>query len=606
MSIRNTAERLSDIERFIFRVENIVLVIATTVGVVHAGFTSASQQQDRELSLLVLTTMGILSATRLTRFLVQLHLSKNTGLGQHRRPRIVRLLVPGIWLLLGIGCSLASADVLATADVTTRLQLWVRVTEALLIVMALLAALRLGQYLAAVTQNSSLLLAGSFLALITVGTLLLRLPTCRAAIDEDGTRESAPWNVALFTATSAACVTGLIVVPTGSYWSSAGHAVILCLIQFGGLGILTFGAFMAVLSRHQKWQFREAATLSELLDSESMLSARQLLRMIVFFTITTELIGTVFLLGLWEDEPALWYSLFHSVSAFCNAGFSLRDEGFMGLAGRWQVSITITTLIILGGLGFSVIQDIVRTMMHRRETGAPIAILTRPIVRRRLSVHTRIVLVTAVILLAIGGTGYVILESLNQARTDTAGALVLDGWFQTVTFRTAGFNTVDHATLHPATKLLAMFLMFIGAAPGSTGGGVKTVVFALMVLNLVAVMKGREHVEVFGRSIPVHQVSRSLAIVGAGLVVVLTTAGLLMVFEQDTTRSIDYLFEATSAFATVGVSAGVTDTLSIPSRLVIILVMFLGRIGPITLLLAMSVQKASGGYLLPEERVSLG
>ena len=590
----------------IARTEVLILVIAIVAAFVNAGFTKASQQQDKELALLVLTAMSLLVLLRVIQFGIQWYLHRMPAAVRPPAPRKGRLIIPAIWAGMSLLCAVAPDSWLSTADVRTQHQLWVRVTEGLLIITALLAALRLGRWLASITQNSSLLLAGSFLVLIAVGTLMLRLPMCRAVTAPMTEAQSAPWDVALFTATSAACVTGLIVEPTGSYWTTSGHVVILFLIQFGGLGILTFGAFMAVLSRRQNWQFREAATLSELLDSESMLSARQLLRTIVFFTITTELIGAVCLLGLWDDEPAMWYSLFHSVSAFCNAGFSLRDEGLLGLSGRWQVAVAVSALIILGGLGFSVIQDIWQNIIRRRVSGTAAGILGQRAIRRRLSLHTRIVLVTAGWLLLIGGLGYLLFESLNVSRSETAGTLIQDAWFQTVTFRTAGFNTVDHATLHPATKLLAMFLMFIGAAPGSTGGGVKTVIFALMVLNLIAVMRGRDHVEVFGRMIPVHQVSRSLAIIGAGLLVVLTTAGLLMVFEQAPHRSLDYLFEATSAFATVGVSAGVTSDLSLPSRLVIIVVMFLGRIGPITLLLAMSGPKKAGSYSLPEERLSLG
>jgi trk/ktr system potassium uptake protein len=598
--------RSAFVSQLIFQSEILILITATIVAFVHAGFRSASQQQDRELAVLVLSSMSLVTLLRTGRFLIHWQQSRPHN-GRPQQPLFLdRLVVPGTWLLLGIACVFFPSDLLSSVAITDRMLLWVSVTEALLIVMALFATLRLGRFLAARTQNSSLLLAGSFLVLIGIGTLLLRLPACRAASVTATAGEPAPWNVAIFTATSAACVTGLVVEPTGSYWSTTGHTVILCLIQFGGLGILTFGAFMAVLSRNQNWRFREAATLRELLDSETTLSARQLLRMILFFTLASELIGAVCLLGLWGNEPDVWYSVFHSVSAFCNAGFSLRDDGLLGLSSRWQVTVIIPSLIILGGLGFSVIQDVWQTLIRRRGHADHVGILGHKSIRRRLSVHTRIVLVTAAVLLAVGGIGYFILESLNATRSDNAATLILDAWFQTVTFRTAGFNTVDHATLQPATKLLAMFLMFIGAAPGSTGGGVKTVIFALVVLNLIAVLRGRSHVEVFGRSIPVHQVSRSLAIIGAGLIVVLTTAGLLMIFEQNAARSLDYLFEATSAFATVGVSAGVTPGLSLPSRLVIIVVMFLGRVGPITLLLAMSGQSAPARYSLPEERVSLG
>lgn len=593
-------KRLFRMAQQIEQAESILLAIATLLAVADVGYASTAAGRTTGLSLIPVGGMGLLVLSRLVR------------LGIHHRLRDgdrdpgFRLAaeVPLFWLGISLLCTFAPTNLQQMFGADTRLSLWVRLTDALLLIMALIGGLRLCRYLAARTQNSALLLVGSFLFLIVSGTLLLRLPACRAATG-NAAPESAPWNVAVFTATSAVCVTGLIVEPTGSYWSTTGHAVILTLIQLGGLGILTFGAFVAVLSSRQSWRFREASTLRELLDSDSTLSSRKLLRTILFFTLVSEAIGAVCLLGLWTEDTPVWHSVFHSVSAFCNAGFSLRDDGLLGMAGHWQVSAVMTSLIILGGLGFAVVQDLAQFV--RRGRGRTGRILgAGSAVRRRLSVHSRLVLVTGALLLALGSCGFFALESLQATSGRGDGSLLLDAWFQSVTFRTAGFNTMDHESLHPASKLLAIFLMFVGAAPGSTAGGVKTVIIALIVLDLFAVLRGRDCVEVFGRSIPAHQVARALAVIGAGLTVVLTTAGLLMIFEQDPARSLDYLFEATSAFATVGVSAGITPTLTLPSRIVIIVVMFLGRIGPITLLLAMSGQSDSARYRFPEERVSLG
>lgn len=595
--------RASTVLPLVQQIEMLVLVISTILGIVDAGFVSASGEHSTGLGLLAPCGMALLTLMRFIDMALRRPRDPERAIRKRLPPLTLFLRFPVVWLLCSLLCALATPQFLRLVGVPDRLSLWVRMTDVMLILMALVAALRFGRYLAATTQNSALLLVGSFLAAIVLGTLLLRLPACRAG----ASGESAPWNVALFTATSAVCVTGLIVVPTGSYWSTGGHAVILALIQFGGLGILTFGAFMAVLSRSGTWRFREAATLRELLDSESVQSSRSLLRTILFFTLLTEAVGAVCLLGLWTEDARVWNSVFHSVSAFCNAGFSLRDDGLMGMSGHWQVSVVMTSLILLGGLGFAVVQDVFRFVWRSGPRPDWVLIFGGASdIRPRLSVHSRLVLVTGALLLALGFFGFFALESLQvDARVDY-GRLVTDSWFQSVTFRTAGFNTVDHEQLHPASKLLAIFLMFIGAAPGSTGGGVKTVIVALMFLNLVAVLRGKNSVEVFGRTIAAGQVSRSLAIIGVGLAVVITTSGLLMIFEQNPGKSLDYLFEATSAFATVGVSAGVTFDLSLPSRIVIIGVMFLGRVGPITLLLAMSGQPAPARYILPEERVSLG
>ncbi|MCP4783812.1 MAG: hypothetical protein GY903_19600 [Fuerstiella sp.] len=579
------------------RSEVTAILVGAVVLVVHAGFTGVSAARVKEMTWLILAAMSCFSLCRCLRLILETRQSNFATAIRSASP-----VFPGLWAV-GLLWLWSAAD--DAAGNLLNVGIWTEIVLAAVIVFSVLSGCR---SLAAKTQNSAVLLVGSFLVVIALGTLLLKLPVCRAP-SAGGVNESADWNVALFTATSASCVTGLIVEPTGSYWSPTGHAVIFGLFQVGGLGILTFGAFVAVLSGRQGMQFREARTLRDMLDAETVQGSRRLLLTILLFTVGVEAVGALLLQGLWPDLPLrerVWQATFHSVSAFCNAGFSLRDDGFQGMGTLWQVWGPLTVLILLGGLGFAVIHDLWRFAAVRLRRRVAASMFHVDGQRPRLSVHTRLVLYSAVALLVVGTMGWFVLESLEAPAGDSVVGRFADAWFQSVTFRTAGFNTVDHQAMNPATKLLAIFLMFVGAAPGSTGGGVKTVVLAVTMLNILAVLRGRSRVEIFGRCIPTTQVSRSLSMIAVGIFIVMATTGLLVVFERQPDRFLDHLYEATSAFGTVGVSAGITSDLSMPSRLLICVVMFLGRVGPITLLLAMAVPGETGRFSYPEERVSLG
>jgi trk system potassium uptake protein TrkH len=579
------------------RWELVSIIIGAAVLVMHCGFAGVSTARVKEMTWVLLGTMLWLSLSRCLRLFLEMRQSKFAT-----AVRSVNLVFPTMWAV-GLLWLWNGADDFSGSSAAAGI--WTEIVLAVVVVFSVLSGCR---SLAAKTQNSAVLLVGSFLVVIALGTLLLKLPVCRAALP-GGVNESADWNVALFTATSASCVTGLIVEPTGSYWSPTGHAVIFALFQVGGLGILTFGAFVAVLSGRQGIQFREARTLRDMLDAETVQGSRRLLLTILLFTLGVEALGALLLQGLWSDLPfreRIWPATFHSVSAFCNAGFSLRDEGFQGMGTLWQVWGPLTALIFLGGLGFAVVHDLWRFVAGGLQRRVAASLFHTERHRPRLSVHTRLVLYSAAALLVFGTVGWFVLESLEASPQASVVGRFADAWFQSMTFRTAGFNTVDHQAIHPATKLMAIFLMFVGAAPGSTGGGVKTVVFAVTVLNILAVLRGRSRVEIFGRCIPITQVARSLSMIAVGIFIVMAATGLLVVFERQPDRFLDHLYEATSAFGTVGVSAGITPSLSLPSRLLICAVMFLGRVGPITLLLAMAVPGETGRFNYSEERVSLG
>ncbi len=492
---------------------------------------------------------------------------------------------------------------------------YVHVSEFVLVLYSISGAIAGLRKFASGGANPALLLVTSFLILITLGTAALMLPICRnVPLGEPQT--GATFLSALFTATSASCVTGLVVVDTPTYWSHVGHIVIMCLFQIGGLGIMTFGAFFAVIAGRNV-RLSEFATLRDLLSPEGVGNVRQLILAILGFTFLAELIGMVLLLPLFGDLPMgqrLFMSLFHAISAFCNAGFSLTENSFVGMGHLWSVSGVIAGLVIIGGLGFGVLYNVSSVLWTRASTVLNRQAFHVPHQRRRLRLETKLVLTSTVVLL-LGGTLTIYLLERTGPNHE-AGIPIVDAWFQSVTFRTAGFNTVDLGQQQPSTKLIAIFLMVIGASPGSTGGGIKTIVFAVGAVGLLTVIRGRRKVEAFGRTISETTVNRALAIVFAFMFTVMLTTILLVIFEGRPELFLDHLFEAVSAVGTVGVSStvsnglgevtSVTFSLTTPSRYVIILAMFLGRVGPLTLLLALAGDGQKSRYDYPTERVTLG
>ena len=461
------------------------------------------------------------------------------------------------------------------------------------------------------TGNPALIFVLSFLALITVGTIVLMLPGSQSEIGrapEFGDR----LRIALFTSTSASCVTGLTVVPTGgeaAHWSRFGQVTIMLLFQIGGLGIMSLGAVFALLMG-RRLAFRESAAVSKVTDAVTVRDVRRLLLAILATTLSCELIGVLLLSTLWSDLPLgeqLFFGLFHSISAFCNAGFALTENSFVEMGTRWQVWGVLSTLIIIGGLGFGTLTslwNVAREVIHERRQ--PRGLFARRRIVERFPLSARLVLTSSVLLLLGGMLMYWLLESTGVRANEPAGDRLAEAWFQSVTFRTAGFNTVDHSDLQPGTKLFAIGLMFVGASPGSTGGGVKTIAVAIIVLTLLSILRGRERVECHGRTIPGDQIRSAFILFFMGLVTTMLAALLLSVFENNSERFIDHLFEATSAYATVGVSADITGKLTAASQIVLIITMFVGRIGPLTLLVALTNQNGRAYYQYPEERVALG
>ncbi len=437
----------------------------------------------------------------------------------------------------------------------------------------------------------------SFLSVILLGTFLLASP--RAT---NGSSLSVV--DALFTATSATCVTGLAVADTGTKFTTFGQIVILVLIQIGGLGIMTLSTFFIYIFA-RKLSLTEREIVQDTFSQNPMADLGRLLKLVFGMTIIIEAIGALLLFFRFIHDHslqrALYLGAFHSISAFCNAGFALFPDSFEAYRGDIYTNIVLSGLIILGGLGFVVVFDLLRARRN----------LNR-FMWRKLMFHTRVVLVVTLGLLLAGWAGIFILEYNHSPAGKSLGERLIASWFQSVTTRTAGFNTLDFSELSSATLFLITILMFIGASPGSCGGGIKTSTFMVIMGSVFARVKMQERVNVFYRRIPEATVSRAISVVFFSTLIVVGFTFLILLSEGRANVSfekvhfIDYFFEVVSAFGTVGLTSGLTPTLSSLGKILIVLLMFIGRLGPLTLTLAMQGRKSAPRYKYVQENVLVG
>ncbi len=438
-------------------------------------------------------------------------------------------------------------------------------------------------------EHPGSVLAASFLAAIGLGTLLLSLPAATSSGEEADLLDAA------FTATSAVCVTGLVTVDTGSYWSVFGQVVILGMIQVGGLGVMTLGTLLVLLvSRRLGLRARLIAQAQA--RTLSIADVRRVIGNVTLFSLVSELVlavvlGTRFAVeyGMTRSEAA-FSGVFHAVSAFNNAGFGLYADNLVRYVGDPWVILSISAAVILGGLGFPVVFELVRAW-------------NKP---RSWSVTSRITIFTTVALLAVGTIGFLIIERDNPATLGSldGGTRLLAGFSASVMPRTAGFNTVDIAAMRPEGLLLTDGLMFVGGGSASTAGGVKVTTFGLLAFVLWAEMRGEPTVEVGKRQIPAGNQREALAValLGIGLVAVATFTLLAL-----TDRPLDrVLFEAVSALGTVGLSTGITPDLPGHAKWLLVVLMFIGRLGPLTLASALALRKRTHLYQRPEERTIVG
>lgn len=435
----------------------------------------------------------------------------------------------------------------------------------------------------------------SFLLAILVGTVLLQLP----GVTQPG--KDLAWHEALFTATSAVCVTGLVVRSPRDF-TFRGQVIILTLFQLGGLGILTFGFFLVVLVGGRMSFFGRGLVQSTLAEGPWE-DFWPLLRMAAVVTLGVEAVGAGILALAWAPtmgvKSAMGWGVFHSVSAFCNAGFGLHPDSLMPWRGNLVVVATVAGLIIIGGLGFLPLTDLFERWRSPR--------------RRPLTLHTRLVFVTTAALIILGTVGVYGFE-WHAGLVGTHGVERFGAaFFQAVTPRTAGFSTVDYGRFSAAGLLFTIMLMFIGASPGSTGGGVKTTTLGVLVAAAVSRARGHRRVNLWNRTLPDGLLATAATLMGAGLGLVLMATLLVVHLETQLggvlggdDAFLKVLFEVVSAFGTVGLSTGITAQLLVPSRLVLVALMFLGRVGPLTFGLALSWRPTPGDWQQPEESVMIG
>lgn len=425
-----------------------------------------------------------------------------------------------------------------------------------------------------------------FAGVILVGALMLMLPisTTEGCVT--------PFNETLFTATSAVCVTGLVVHDTGSYWSTFGQTVILMLIQIGGLGVVTVAASFALMSG-RKISLMQRSTMQDAISAPKVGGIVRLTLFILRGTFLIELIGALAMLPVFCRDygwHGIWLAVFHSISAFCNAGFDIlgtNDNLYPSLIGYVQnpvINITIMVLIITGGIGFLTWDDICENKLHFH----------------RYRMQSKVILVTTLALIVLPALFFFFVDF----GTLPLGERIQAALFQSVTPRTAGFNTVNLPGMSSASLAVMIFLMLIGGSPGSTAGGMKTTTLAVLLGNAVATFRQRDSVQFFGRRLDCHAVKTAATILTMYLALFFLGGIFISVYENLPMSSC--LYEAASAVGTVGLSLGITPHLHIPSQMVLIALMYLGRVGGLTLIYAAVSTKKNGNGKLPQEKITIG
>lgn len=427
-----------------------------------------------------------------------------------------------------------------------------------------------------------------FLLAIIVGTVLLKLPFSLKEGKSVTVIES------LFTVVSAICVTGLSVVDISQTFSNRGLSIILFFIQLGGLGVMTFSTMIFVIVG-KKMSFNTRELLKEERNSESNGEVIKFIKSLLITVFLIEIIGASIL--FWEfnkimpTKTAIFYGLFHSISAFCNAGFALFSDNLESFKSNEIVSLTIAYLIILGGMGFAVINSFIFVIRKGQN---------------RFNLTAKLSLKMGILLTFIGMFMFFIFEYSNNGTIGNLTLIdkIIASFFQSVTLRTAGFNTISLVELRPATIFISYILMFIGASPGSTGGGIKTTTFAIIIYYVRGILKSKEHIEIFNRRIDWETMNKALAIIIISLAYIIILTIILLTLEDFSIEKI--LYEVISAFATVGLSLNITSQLGILSKLLIIFTMFVGRLGPMTIALAFTEQKKKSSLKFPKEDILVG
>lgn len=442
------------------------------------------------------------------------------------------------------------------------------------------------KHLHKVELNPPRVLTLGFGTLILIGALLLNLPIASKSGESIGFINS------LFTSASAVCVTGLVVVNTAKYWSLFGQIVIILLIQMGGLGFMTMATIVALLVG-KKISLKERLVIKEQLNQQTMSGLVRLTKYVILLTFIIEGIGAFLLstrfIPIYGFKKGLWFSIFHAVSAFCNAGFDIIGNSMVSFVGDFTINMTICFLVIIGGVGFSVLIDIAKNKSFKK-----------------LRLHSKLVISITIILIIVGMLIILVIERKNP---DTLmylskGERLLASFFQSVIPRTAGFNSIDISKIYDTTAFIIIILMCIGGSPGSTAGGIKTTTFGATFLTTIAVVRGNKDVVVFKQRLNQDIINRSLAIVIIGLMLIISVSILLTITED--AYFLDVLFETASAFGTVGLTRGITPNLSNIGKLIIALTMYAGRVGPLTMAFAFSQRQKQASYRYSEGNIMVG
>lgn len=430
-----------------------------------------------------------------------------------------------------------------------------------------------------------------FATIILIGAFILNLPLVTVSGERVG------FVNALFTSTSAVCVTGLVVVDTGTYWNTFGQIVIISLIQIGGLGFMTMASLIAMLIG-KRISLTGRLMMQESLSAFNISGVVRLTKYVVIMTFLIEGIGAWFLsfkfIPMYGTAKGIFYSVFHAISAFCNAGFDLMGDftSLTSFVDNTYFNGVIMSLIIVGGIGFAVILDILGNRSWKRWT-----------------LHTKLVLSITAVLLVVPFVMFLVFEWTNPATlgTLTLKGKVLGAMFAAVTPRTAGFNTIAMDQLRHASLILTMALMFIGGSPGSTAGGIKTTTAGLVFLTIYSVIQGKDETQIFKRRISNDATNRALAVLGIGITIVVVVVMLLSITEPHQTI-LDIVFEVFSAFGTVGLSIGLTGQLTFFGKLIIAATMFMGRLGGLTIVFALANKQQNNKGLIkyPEGKVTIG
>ncbi len=451
--------------------------------------------------------------------------------------------------------------------------------------------------------NPAQLFVLSFFTIIIIGAGLLMLPK--------STHNGITFVNALFTSTSAVCVTGLIVVDTGTYFTHFGQIILIFLMQLGGLGIMTFASFFSYFFKGVS-SYKNQLMLSDMTNSEKIAEVFSVIKKIIIVTFSIEAIGAVLIFRSLSTtlipnlNDRIFFSIFHTVSGFCNAGFSTLTNNLyeVGYRFNYPLHIVIAFLIIFGGIGFPIIFNFFKYLRHLVKNRIRILKNKQHVIHVPwvININTKLVVITTTLLIVFGSLFFYILEYNHSLANQSIFGKIVGAFFGAVTPRTAGFNTINMASLQAPTILLIIFLMWIGASPASTGGGIKTSTFAIATLNIFSIAKRKNKTEIFHREIAEISIKRAFSVISLSLIVIGFSVFFITIFDGDK-NIMSIVFECFSAFSTVGLSLGITSSLTDVSKIILVITMFIGRVGMLTLLISFLKKITHTKYKHPTEEI---